>query len=182
LFGSLYLDWSAQKVGFSLFNLKILRSSMKKKKKPEKKKKVKKKKLNFDVLWQEKDTMVKSGKVVMSSLGNLFKRSRVDRFFLDARIGTPDPALTGILYGGLLSISYPLQTFLPNTSINIYPDFEKETLRSNMELSLKTRIFNVVWIFLKVLFLLPKMRLIRFFRKLKKYEEVKDGESSQGSD
>jgi len=153
---------------------------MGKKKKPKEKKKEKKKRMNYKILWQEKDTMVRSGKVVFSSFGGLLKRSKLNKFYLDTRIGTPDPALTGILYGGFTSISFPLQAFLPNTSINLYPDFERVTLKTNLELALKTRFFDLTWMFIRTLFLLPKRALFRFFRKLFKKEEVKDGKSSKG--
>jgi len=140
-----------------------------KKEKPKKKKEEKKKeKLNYMILWQEKDVMAKTAKVAFSSVGNVIRKSKLERLFLDARIGTPDPALTGMLYGGISSISFPLQTFLPNTSINVYPDFEKQSFRGNTEISLKTKVRDLFWIGAKAFFLLPKMAIIRLIRKLKK--------------
>lgn len=167
--GSLYWDWSDKKTGFNLFNLKIWRGSLEKKEKPKNKKEEKKKeKPNYIAIWREKDTIAKTTKVAFSAMGDVFKKSKLDRLYLDARIGTPDPALTGMLYGGISSISYPLQSFLPNTSINVYPDFEKQSFNGNTEISLKTKVRDLFWIAVKAFFLLPKMAIIRLIRKLKK--------------
>jgi hypothetical protein len=169
LCGSFYWDWSDKMTGFKLFNLRMWRGSLEKKEKP-KKKKVKKKKKgpSFMILWQEKRVMVKTANVAFSSAGDLLRKSKVDRFLLDANVGTPDPALTGVLYGGISSISYPLQSFLPNTTINVYPDFETQTFRGNTEISLKTKVRDLFWIVVRAFFLLPKVAIIRLIRKLKK--------------
>ena len=155
--------------GFNLFNLRIWRGSLKKKEKPKKKKeKERKKGPGFKILWQEKKVMVKTAKVAFSSAGDVFRKSKLERLFLDVKIGTPDPALTGILYGGISSISFPLQTFLPNTSINVCPDFETQSFRGNTEVTLETKVRDLFWIAVKAFFLLPKMAIIRLIRKLKK--------------
>jgi hypothetical protein len=167
LCGSLYWDWKTKNSGFNLFNLRIWKGKLKKK--PKKKEKEKKKeKLNYMVLWQEKEVMAKTAKVAFSSVGDVFRRSKLERFLLDARIGTLDPALTGILYGGISSISFPLQTFLPNISINVCPDFETQSFRGNTEVTIKTKVRDLFWIGFKTFFLLPKMAIIRLIRKLKK--------------
>lgn len=167
--GSFYWDWTTKNTGFKLFNLRIWTGSLKKKKKPKKKEEKKKKeKTNYTAIWREKDTIAKTAKVTFSAVGDVFKKSKLDKFILDARIGTFDPALTGVLYGGISSISYPLQRLLPNTSINVYPDFETQTFRGNTEISLKTKVRYLFWIAVKTFFLLPKMAIIRLIRKLKK--------------
>ncbi|MGB2698711.1 MAG: DUF2953 domain-containing protein, partial [Candidatus Zixiibacteriota bacterium] len=149
--------------------IRIWKGSLEKKEKPKKKKeKEKKKRPGFKILWQEKKVMVKTAKVALSSAGDVFRKSKLERLFLDARIGTPDPALTGMLYGGISSISFPLQTFLPNTSINVYPDFETQSFRGNTEVTIKTKVRDLFWITVKTFFLLPKMAIIRLIRKLKK--------------
>lgn len=167
LFGSLYLDFTVKKMGFDLFNRKIWRGSFKKKEKPPKKKE-RRKKPNYIILWQEKDTMVKTAKTFFSSMSNLLKRSKLERFLLDFKIGTPDPALTGVLYGGLSSLSFPLQSLLRNSSIYIYPDFETESFKTKVEISLKTRLFDAFWVIVKAFFLLPKIAIIKVIRKLYK--------------
>lgn len=169
LVGSFYWDWSDKMTGFNLFNLRIWRGSLEKKEKPKKKKEEKKKeKPNYMVIWREKDTVAKTAKVAFSAVGDVFKKSNLERLSLDARIGTFDPALTGMLYGGISSISYPLQSFLPNTSINVYPDFEMDSFRAKTEISIKTKVRDLFWIAIKAFFLLPKMAIIKLIRKLKK--------------
>jgi len=159
-------DWSTKKSGFDLLNRRIWTGSLEKKEKPRKKKK--KKRPNYFVLWQEKEVMLKTAKIAFSSAVDLLKKSKIQRFFLDARVGTPDPALTGALYGGISSISYPLETFLSRSSINVYPDFETDSFKGNAEISLKTGLLDILWIILRAFFLLPKMAIIRLIRKLKK--------------
>ena len=167
LWASFYCDWSAKKTGFDLFNQKIWSGSLEKKEKPKKKKR-KKKRPNYIILWEEKNLIAKTGKIAFSSIVDLLKRCKMDKFLLEAKIATPDPALTGTLYGGISSISYPLRTFLPNSSINIYPDFETDFPEAKAEVSVKTRVLDIFWIIVRAFFLIPKIALIKVTRKLKK--------------
>lgn len=167
LCGRFFWDWSAKQSGFDLFNRKIWRASLKKKEKP-KKKKEKKKGPDYFVLWQEKDVIVKAAKIVFSSIVDLLRRSRLEKLLLDAKIATPDPALTGVLHGGISSISYPLETFLPRSSINVYPDFETGSFKGKAEISLKTGLLDILWIIVRAFFRFPKMAIVRLIRKLKK--------------
>lgn len=168
LCGSLYLDWKARKIGFDLFNRKIWSGSLEKKKvkKKRRKKPKRKTKPNYTVLWQEKDTMFKTAKIILVSLFDLLKKSKLDKFMLDAKIATPDPALTGVLYGGLSSICFPVNSFLPAGSIYIHPDFKTESPQANLEMSLRTRSFDIFWALVRIFFLLPKISLIKLTRKL----------------
>jgi len=167
LFGSFFWDWSAKKTGFDLFNQRIWSGTLKKKEKPKKEKK-KKKKLNYIALWQEKDVMAKTAKIALSSVSDLLRKSKLEKLLLDARIATPDPALTGVMYGGISSISFPLQTFVRNASIKVYPDFETDLPKAKGEISVKTKLLDIFWILIRTLFLLPKIAIIRLIRKLKK--------------
>jgi hypothetical protein len=167
LIGSLYFDWSVKKTGFDLFNQRIWRGSLEKKKKPKRKKK-EKKKLNYIALWQEKEVMAKTARIAFSSMGKLLRKSKFEKFLLNAKIATPDPALTGVLYGGISSISFPLQSFLRSVSINVYPDFETDVPEAKGEISVKTRLFDLFWVAVRAFFLLPKITLIKTIRKLKK--------------
>jgi hypothetical protein len=96
----------------------------------------------------------------------MLKKTKLERFWLNLRIATPDPALTGILYGGLSSLSSSLRPFLPLREVNLYPDFQAETPRANLEISLKTRFSHVLWVGIKAFFLLPKISLLKTMRKL----------------
>jgi len=159
------MDWSAKQTGFDLFNQRIWTGSLEKKEKPKKKKK---KKPNYFVLWQEKEVMLKAARIAFSSVIDLLKKSKVQRLFLDARIGTPDPALTGVLYGGISSICFPMRAFLPRSFINVYPDFQTESLGGKAEIDVRTRVRDILWIVLRAFFFLPKVALIKVTRKLKK--------------
>jgi len=161
----IYLDWSSQKISFYLFNLKILSSSLRKKQ-MRVKKAGKTGKVNYIILWQKKDVILKTLKIALRSFVYMLKKTELERFWLNLRIATPDPALTGILYGGLSSLSYSLQPFLPLREVNLYPDFQAETPRANLEIFLKTRFFHVLWVGVKTFLLLPKMSLLKTIRKL----------------
>jgi hypothetical protein len=175
LFGSLYLDWTTKRIGFDLFNLRIWRGSLEKNELRKKKsdKSEKRKKPNFEVLWQEKNTLFKAAKIIITSIFDLFKKSKVEKFLLNVRIATPDPALTGVLYGDLSSISFPLSSFLPGSSIYFYPDFKTKSPNAKMEISLKARLFDIFWALVRAFFLLPKLALVKTFRKLFRKKEVK---------
>src|SRR3972149_9475114 len=161
----IYLDWSSQKISFYLFNLKILSSSLRKKK-MQVKKAGKTGKVNYIILWQKKEVLVKTLKIAFKSFVNMLKKTKLERFSLSLRVATPDPALTGIVYGGLSSLSYSLQPFLPLGAVYLYPDFQAETPRTDLEISLKTRFFYMLWVGVKTFLLLPKISLVKTMRKL----------------
>jgi hypothetical protein len=160
-----YLDWSAQKTGFYLFKQKVLTGSMRKKQ-VRVKRTGKKGKVNYIILWKKKETILKTVKIILKFLIDMLRKTRLERFSLSLEVATPDPALTGMIYGGLSSLSYSLQPFLPLREVNIYPDFEVETPKANLEVSLKTRLFYVLWTGIKTFLLLPKLSLLKTIRKL----------------
>jgi len=160
-----YLDWSAQKISFHLFNLKILSSSLRKKQ-MQVKKAGKTGKVNYIILWQKKDTIIKTLKIALISFVDMLRKTKLERFSLNLSIATPDPAFTGIVYGTLSSLSYSLRPFLPGGSVDIYPDFQAVAPGANLEISLKTRFFLVLWIGVKTFLLLPKIPLLKTTRKL----------------
>lgn len=167
LAGSLYLDFSTGQMGFQLFKLEILKSTPRKKGVPVKKV-GKSKKLNYIVLWKQRALLWKSIKIVFRSFIDLTKKARLEKFMLDLRIATPDPALTGMLYAGLLSISYPLRFLAPEGSYHFYPDFVSATPKANLETSLRIGTLNAFWIAARTFFLLPKISLFKMARKLNK--------------
>jgi hypothetical protein len=160
-----YLDWSAQKTGFYLFNQQVFTSSMKKKQAPVKKA-GKRGKVNYIILWKKKDAIIKTLKIVLSSFVVMLRKTKVERFSLSLRVATPDPALTGIVYGGLSSLSYSLQPFLSLREVDIYPDFKTETPRANLEISFKTKLSHALLIGFRTFLLLPKLSLLKTMRKL----------------
>ncbi|HVP36692.1 MAG TPA: DUF2953 domain-containing protein [Terriglobales bacterium] len=158
------LDWSAQKTCFYLFGQKVLTNSMRKKQ-VKVKKAGKKRKVNYIILWKKKDVILKILKITLRALIDMLRKTRLERFALSLKIATPEPAFTGIVYGTLSSLSYSLRPFLPLKEVYIYPDFQAETPRANLEVSLKTRFFHVIWIGLKTFLLLPKISLLKTVKK-----------------
>lgn len=161
----MYLDWSSHKISFYLFNLKILTSSLKKKQ-MQVKKAGKKGKVNYIILWKKKDVILKTLKIALRSFVDMLRKTKIERLSLSLRVATPDPAFTGILYGGLSSLSYSLLPSLPLREVNLYPDFQAEIPRANLEISLKTRFFYMLWVGVKTFLLLPKISLVKTIRKL----------------
>lgn len=164
---AIYLDWSAQKLSFHLFNLKILSSSLRKKR-MQVKKAGKTGKVNYIILWQKKDTIIKTLKIALRSFVDMLRKTKLNRFSLSLRVATPDPALTGMLYAGLLSISIPLRFLVPKQSFHFYPDFVSDTPKANLEMSLRIRTLDAFWIAVRTFFLLPKISLFKMARKLNK--------------
>ena len=154
-------------MGFRLFKLEILKSTPAKKGVPVKKV-GKRKKLNYIVLWKERALLWKTVRIIFGSFFDLVKKARMENFMLDLRIATPDPALTGMLYAGLLSISFPLRFLVPKRSFHFYPDFISATTKANLEMSLRIRTLNAFWIAVRTFFLLPKISLFKMARKLNK--------------
>lgn len=162
-----YLDWSAQKISFYLFNLKILSSSLRKKR-MQVIKAGKTGKVNYIILWQKKDTIIKTLKIALRSFVDMLRKTKLKRFSLSLRVATPDLALTGMLYAGLLSISFPLRFLVPKQSFHFYPDFVSATPKANLEMSLRLRTMDAFWIAVRTFFLLPKISLFEMVRKLNK--------------
>jgi hypothetical protein len=125
-------------------------------------------KVNYIILWQKKDTIVKTLKIALRSFFNMLRKTKLKRFSLSLRVATPDPALTGMLYAGLLSISFPLRFLVPKQSFHFYPDFVSATPKANLEMSLRIRTLDAFWIVVRTFFLLPKISLFKMARKLNK--------------
>lgn len=58
--------------------------------------------------------------------GELVRRVHVDRFDGRLRIASPDPALTGIVYGAACGVVMPLTAHWPKASMALEPDFVGE--------------------------------------------------------
>lgn len=129
------------------------------------KKRLKKRGLNFMLL------IINEFDLIMAVLANLFKLliglvKSPHRYFahinLGGGLGTPD--LTGQLYGGLEMI----KSVLGNSVLIKYrPDFLAESLTGQATVSLAVRLGNILKELLIFIWRLPKLRLIKIYRKMK---------------
>lgn len=95
----------------------------------------------------------------LHNLWRYFKRSiKLKRFELNARLATPDPVWTGMLYGMVSSIIYPLKAFYPKAKVRLQPDFAHELPSGTLELTFSIRIFRIVVLGLKAFPIIRKLR------------------------
>ncbi|MCK4385505.1 MAG: DUF2953 domain-containing protein [candidate division Zixibacteria bacterium] len=157
-----------------LFSKRIISRTMRKKRKEkEEVKKVKKKKKKgrgFDVsdLWKERDLLSRVLCIFFRFLKDMLRRIHLDRFFVEADIATPDPALTGTIYGGLYAVCVSVNSISPNLRLKVQPDFQKEVPSGNADIAISTKAIDVVGAILKMFFDLPKIKIIRTFIKRKR--------------
>ena len=170
LFFSLGSDWKSKEMTLSLFSWKILTKKIKEKpieeKKIQKKKIAKKKgKIDFYVLWGEKSLIIKILKIVLSYFKNLLKRIKFDRLSLETKIATPDPALTGILYGGISGLAYSFGLSPLTQKVKIEPDFQATSAQAKIEVGLRTKSRDIFYYTTKMFFSLPKIKMVKLIKK-----------------
>jgi len=143
-----------------LFSQRIISRKLRKKRKEKeevkKAKKKKKKGRGFDILdlWKEKDLLSRVLLVFFRFLKDILKRIHLDRFFVEADIATPDPALTGTIYGGLYAVCVSVNSISPNLRVKVQPDFVNEIPRGRAEVAFSTRLINTLGATLRMFFAL----------------------------
>ena len=152
------------------FNQRIVSRKFREKRKEKVKKVKKKKKKRFEVLdlWKEKDLLSRVLRIFLRFLKDMLKSINLDKAFLDVDIATPDPALTGTIYGGLYPVCASVNSISPKLSLDVRPDFINEIPRTRAEAALSTRLINTLGATLRMFFALPKIRIIRTFLKIKR--------------
>jgi hypothetical protein len=176
LFMILGTDLKSKTFELRFFSKRIISRKMRKKPKEKEKEKVKKAKKakrkgrRFDIfdLWKEKDLISRVLSVFFRFLKDMLRSIHLDRFFLEADIATPDPALTGAIYGGLYPVCLSVNSISPNLRVKIQPDFGCEIPRGRVEVALSTRVIDTFYAILKMFFALPKIKIIRTFLKRKR--------------
>jgi hypothetical protein len=157
-----------------LFNQRIISRKMGKKPKDkakkieEKKKKKKGRGLEIMDLWKERDLLPKVVVVILRFLRDVLKNIRLNQLFLAADIATPDPALTGTIYGGLYPVCASVNSFSPKVSLELQPDFINQIPRGRADVAVSTRLINTCGAILRMFFALPKTRIIRTILKIKR--------------
>ena len=88
--------------------------------------------------------------------GALTKNISIKRLGGRMKVGLSDPYQTGMLIGFLYAGSGIAKAFLPETSLEIEPAFDKEQMDADIEIGLSLPLFKIV------------IPLIRFFRRIRK--------------
>jgi hypothetical protein len=167
-------DFVSKTFELRLFSQRIMSRKIQKKRKEKeevkKAKKIKKKGRGFEIsdLWKEKDLISRVLVVFFRFLKDMLRRISLNRFFVEAEVATPDPALTGVIYGGLCALSVPTNLISPDIRIKVQPDFENEIPRGRAEVAFSTRLIDAAGAVLKMFFALPKIRIIKTFIKKKR--------------
>jgi hypothetical protein len=152
-------------------NQAIVRKRLKKKDEVEEKRKKevkpkgekKKSRFNLQFLWEEKELLLQVIKVVLNSLWNILKGIRWNRLYTELEVATPDPALTGVLYGQLCAVKYSTERFFPKARILVKPDFINQLPRGCAESEFSIRPLSVVISLSKMFFTIPKIRIVKAF-------------------
>jgi hypothetical protein len=108
-------------------------------------------KVSFTVLRQERQRLGKVWRYLKRSIN-------LEHFELNARLATPDPLWTGMLYGMVSSIIYPLQAFWPKAQLRLQPDFAHDLPSGTLNIALGVRIFRIVVLGFKVFPIVRKLR------------------------
>lgn len=119
-------------------------------------------------LWKERDLVEICIEAGLRFLWNVLKSIRWDKLLLELHVSTPDPALTGLLYGELCAVKYSTQHAFPQAQIDVRADFTRELPRAEGESILSIRPLNVLVPLSKLLFALPKIRMIKLLIRKKR--------------
>ena len=128
--------------------------------------KTEEKKIFAGFFWQEKELIITLARRIIENILRTFRIPRLDRLNADLLIATPDPALTGILYGiawQTKALHHP-----PKRIINIRSDFDLQNPSAEIAFS-----FSIVPLVLMVetaymMVRLPWWRIYKSYRRLRK--------------
>ncbi|UCH27632.1 MAG: DUF2953 domain-containing protein [Trueperaceae bacterium] len=141
LFVTVGFDTRKREFRLALFSIGVLRRGFEEEKKEEKKPKPEKKKRPPKRRFAPIRLLAERGSI-LELLRYLWRRLRWERFEVDLTVATPDPALTGTLYG---VASATAAMFKPSAGwLHITPDFTREQPSGRFRLALGVRILVLV--------------------------------------
>jgi hypothetical protein len=121
----------------------------------------KKSKFKLTDLWRERDFVEKIIRASLSLVWEILRSIRWNKLLLDLDLSTPDPALTGFLYGELCAVKHTTELVFPRAQIEVTPDFINELPKMSAESVLSLRPVRVAIPLAKVFFAIPKIRIIK---------------------
>ncbi len=129
-----------------------------------------KKKRGFKLadLWEERDLAQTSIQAGLRFLWEVLKSIRWDKLLLELDVSTPDPALTGLLYGELCAVKYSTEHAFPQAQIDVRADFTREVPGAEAESIISIKPLNVLVPLSKLFLALPKIRIIKLLLRKKR--------------
>jgi hypothetical protein len=129
-----------------------------------------KKKRGFKLadLWEERDLAQTSIQAGLRFLWEVLKSIRWDKLLLELDVSTPDPALTGLLYGELCAVKYLTEHAFPQVQIDVRADFTREVPGAEAESIISIKPLNVLVPLSKLFLALPKIRIIKLLLRKKR--------------
>jgi hypothetical protein len=130
--------------------------------------KKKKSKLGPLDLWVKRELVVRVIRVTLRFILDLLSAIRWDKLSLELDLATPDPALTGALYGQLCALKYSTDGLLPDAQVLVQPDFVNELPRGTAETVFSVRPVNIVISASKMFLALPKIQIVKALIELRR--------------
>jgi hypothetical protein len=145
LLSQVKFDTRTQVLDIQVFSVKVFGKKLGAEGRPEKKPKEKKKRRKKQRRKTSLRRLVEQSKAIVQSLAYLLAHLRLEHLELKATVASPDPALTGMLYGFASSLSSPVTALVPdNVSIAIKPDFEAEIPSGQLDGAIHIRVIYIV--------------------------------------
>jgi hypothetical protein len=114
--------------------------------------------------WDALDLLPLVARVAMRFLRDLLRPVRLEYLDGQATIATPDPALTGALYGLSHAVIAPFVGERSRITLRTGADFSRGVPRFSLRASLHYRLFGVAQAFWHAFWALPKRRIFRLVR------------------
>jgi len=130
--------------------------------------KKKKSKLGLLDVWSRKELVLRVIRVAFRFLVDILRTIRWDKLRLEVDVATPDPALTGILFGQLCAVKYSANHFFPSARIEVRHDFVNQLPSGSAETVFSVRPLNVVAPASKMFLALPKIQIVKALIELKR--------------
>lgn len=128
----------------------------------------KKSKFNLADVWRERELIEKIMQTGLRLVWDLLKCIRWNKLLFEVDVSTPDPALTGFLYGELCAVKYSTEYVFPRARIGVRSDFVEELPRVSGESVFSLRPASMVLPLVKAFFAVPKIRTLKFLIKRKR--------------
>ncbi|MDP8238763.1 MAG: hypothetical protein P9X24_06720 [Candidatus Hatepunaea meridiana] len=131
-----------------------------------KKPKVKEKKASKftkELFWQERELIITVVKRLVSGLLRLFKTPRLDRVRIALDVATPDPMMTGLIYGILLQLTALNNP--PRRVINIRSDFNAIIPSGDLYIVFSISLAVVLFESFYLIIRLPWWRILKVYLK-----------------
>jgi len=118
------------------------------------------------LLWRERALIITVVRRLINSLARLMKHPRFDRLRAEIDIATPDPSLTGILYGAARQLTAFHKP--PRRVIIVRFDFDEDT--PGLDVSCRLSVSPVVVVFesLYMIVRMPWLRILKVYLDLRK--------------